>query len=97
MPKKLTTSTRTSSRHNNDCSAKGIASNFMKIRKDAAIPKTLTTGNKMLDYVLQSRIASKAPYVGYGIKAINIPPQVGAHIAHGINAYNESCSNRKKK
>lgn len=51
----------------------------------------------MLDYVLQSRVASKAPYVGYGIKAINIPPQVGAHIAHGINAYNESCRNHKKK
>ncbi len=51
----------------------------------------------MLDYVLQSRIASKAPYIGYGIKAINIPPQVGAHVAHGINAYNESCDNRKKK
>lgn len=72
-------------------------SNFLKIRKDAAVPKALTTGNKMLDYVLQSRVTSKAPYVGYGIKAINTSPQVGAHVAHGINAYNESCRSRKKK
>ncbi len=97
MPKKLSTSTKASPRYNNDCSAKGIASNFIKIRKDAAVPKTLTTGNKMLDYVLQSKIANQAPYIGYGIKAINIPPQIGAHIAHGINAYNESCRNHKKK
>lgn len=97
MPKKLSTSTKAASRYNNDCSAKGIVSNFLKIRKDAAVPKTLTTGNKMLDYVLQSRVASKAPYVGYGIKAINTSPQVGAHVAHGINAYNESCRSRKKK
>ena len=97
MPKKLSTSTKASPRYNNDCSAKGIASNCIKIRKDAAVPKTLTTGNKMLDYVLQSKIANQAPYIGYGIKAINIPPQIGAHIAHGINAYNESCRNHKKK
>lgn len=97
MPKRLSTSAKATSRYNNDCSVKGITSNFIKIRKDATVPKTLTTGNKMLDYVLQSRISSKAPYIGYGIKAINIPPQVGAHIAHGFNACNESCRNRKKK
>ncbi len=33
MPKKLSTSTKASSRYNNDCSAKGIVSNFNKIRK----------------------------------------------------------------
>lgn len=39
MPKKLSTSTKASSCYNNDCSAKGIASNFDKIRKDAAVRK----------------------------------------------------------
>lgn len=39
MPKKLSTSTKASSRYNNDCSAKVIASNFNKIRKDAAVRK----------------------------------------------------------
>lgn len=36
-------------------------------------------------------------YFLYEIKAINIPPQIGAHIAHGINAYNESCRKHKKE
>ncbi len=86
--------TLTSSRYNNDCIMKGVAKNFIKIRKDASVEKTLTTGNKMLDHIVQSKVSSKIPYLGHAIKAINIPPQVGAHIAHGINAYNESCSNR---
>ena len=51
----------------------------------------------MLDHIVQSKVSGKIPYLGHAIKAINIPSQVGAHIAHGINAYNESCSNRKKK
>lgn len=97
MPKKTLTSTKISSRYNNDCSMKGVAKNFMKIRKDAAVEKTLTTGNKMLDHVIQSKVSGKIPYIGHAIKAINIPPQVGAHIAHGVNAYNESCISRKKK
>ena len=33
MPKKLSTSTKASSRYNNDCSAKGIVSNFIKSEK----------------------------------------------------------------
>ena len=39
MPKKLSTSRKASSRYNNDCSAKGIVSNFNKIRKDAVVRK----------------------------------------------------------
>lgn len=64
----------------------------MKIRKDASVAKPITTGSKVGDFII-----TKIPYVGKGIQAINIPPQIGAHIAHGINAYNESCNNRKKK
>lgn len=37
------------------------------------------------------------PGIGKAVKLINTPPQIGAHIAHGINAYQESCGNRKKK
>lgn len=64
----------------------------MKIRKDAAVHKPITTGSTVGDYII-----TKMPYIGPVVKAINIPPQVGAHIAHGINAYNESCKKRKKK
>ena len=47
MPKKLSTSTKASSRYNNDCSAKGIASNSNKIRKDAAVTKPISTGSSL--------------------------------------------------
>ena len=92
MPKKISTSTKASSRYNNDCSAKGIASNFLKIRKDAAVPKPISTGSSIGDYVI-----TKIPYIGQAIKAYNRGSLGGAHIAHGVNAYNESCHNHKKK
>lgn len=92
MPKKLSTSTKASSRYNNDCSAKGIVSNFNKIRKDAAVTKPISTGSSIGDYAI-----TKIPYIGQVIKAYNKGSLGGAHIAHNINAYNESCRNHKKK
>ncbi len=92
MPKKIQTSTRASSRYNNDCSVVGVAKNFMKIRKDASVSKPITTGSVVGDWCL-----TQTPGIGKVVKIINTPPQVGAHIAHGINAYKESCGNRKKK
>ncbi len=62
----------------------------MKIRHDAAVGKPISTGNVAGDFVL-----TKIPYIGKAVKGINIPPQIGAHIAHGINAYKESCGKKK--
>lgn len=92
MPKKLSTSTNASSRYNSDCSAKGIASNFIKIRKDAAVSKPISTGSSIGDYVI-----TKIPYIGQAIKAYNNGSLGGAYFAHGKNAYHESCRNHKKK
>lgn len=79
-------------RYNNDCSTKGIASNFIKIRKDAAVSKPISTGSIIGDYAI-----TKIPYIGQAIKAYNKGSFGGSHLAHGINAYNESCRSRKKK
>ncbi len=92
MPRKLYESEKSVSRYNNDCSPIGVATNFIKIRQDANVGKPISTGNAAGDFVL-----TKIPYIGKAVKSINIPPQVGAHIAHGINAYRESCGYRKKK
>lgn len=92
MPKNLSTSSKASPRYNNDCSAKGIASNFIKIRKDAAVSKPISTGSIIGDYAI-----TKIPYIGQAIKAYNKGSFGGSNIAHSINAYNESCRSRKKK
>lgn len=92
MPGKLSTSTKASSHYNNDCSIKGIASNFVKIRKDTAVPNPISTESVMGDYVI-----TKIPVIGKGIKYLNKGSFYGSHLAHGINAYNESCHSRKKK
>lgn len=92
MPKKLSTTQKATSRYNNDCSAKGIASNFVKIKKDASVSKPISTGHIVTDKVLTS-----VPVIGKTIKYLNAGSFGGSHLAHGINAYNESCRNRKKK
>lgn len=92
MPRKSLISTKATSRYNNDCSTKGITSNFIKIRKDAAVSKPISTGSAIADKAL-----TQIPVIGKGIKYLNVGSFGGAHIAHGINAYGESCGNRKKK
>lgn len=91
MPRK-NTSTKRTSRYNNECSSKGIAKNFLKIRKDAEVKKIISTGSVMGDLIL-----TKIPVIGKGMRYINTGSAAGANIAHGINAYRESCGNRKKK
>ncbi len=92
MPRKLSTSVKATSRYNNDCSVAGFTKNFMKIRKDAAVPKPVSTGSMVGDWVV-----TKTPVIGKGIKFLNRSNQAGAYVAHGINAYKESCGNRKRK
>ena len=91
MPTKNTCKSSTS-RYYHDCSVKRIASNFMKIRKDASVSKPITTGSKTGDYAV-----GKIPGIGKYIKAGNWGSSIGANVSHAINAYNESCGNRKKK
>ena len=64
----------------------------MKIRKDAAVPKPISTKSVLGDYVI-----TKIPVIGKGIKYLNAGSFGGSHLAHGFNAYNESCRNHKKK
>lgn len=64
----------------------------LKIGKDAAVSKPISTGSIIGDYAI-----TKIPYIGQAIKAYNKGSLGGSHIAHGINAYNESCRGRKKK
>ncbi len=80
------------SRYNNDCSAKGVARNFIKIRKDAAVSKPISTGSVIGDWAI-----TQIPVLGKGIKYTNQGYLGGATIAHGIAAYKESCGKRKKK
>lgn len=78
--------------YNNDCSTIGVAKNFAKIRKDASVKKPISTGSVIGDFVL-----TRTPIIGKAVKIINMPHQFGAHTAHGINAYKESCGKKKKK
>lgn len=92
MPRKTSGSQQSTSRYNNDCSVKGIAKNFIKIRKDAAVGKPISTGSSIIDKRL-----TQLPVIEKGIKYMNIGSSLGAYTAHGVNAYRESCANRKKK
>ncbi len=92
MPKSLSEAEIAKSRYNNDCSPKGIAQNFMQIRKNASVEKPISSGNMVADTQLK-----KIPVVGKYIGFYNNASFVTSNIAHGINAFNESCSNRKKK
>lgn len=88
----LTDNTITSSRYNHDCSFGGIVDNFLKIRKDAAVEKPLTTGTTIGDWIL-----TKIPGIGKGINAYNKGTFGGSNISHAINAYNESCNHNLQK
>ena len=92
MPKKLPNHLKAKSRYNNDCSIKGVAINFMKIQKESAIRKPISSGIPAVDIKLKS-----IPAIGKYINLYNNSHQTAATIAHGINAYRESCRNSKKK
>lgn len=81
------------SRYNSDCSIKGVVKNFIKIKKDASVSKPISSGSSIAD----KSLVTKIPVVGSIVKRLNQSSMVGAYIAHGINAYKESCINRKKK
>ena len=80
------------SRYNKNCTIVGVAKNFLQIRKDAEVKKPISTGSNIADFAL-----SQLPGIGKAMKVINTPHQIGVHVAHGVNAYKESCSNRRKK
>ena len=86
----------TKSRYNNDCTPFGVAKNFTTITKETKIPKTISTGSSVLDFIAQSKITSSIPYVGKVVKAANYGPQIGANAARIQAAYKESCGNRRK-
>ncbi len=92
MPKILSEAEKAKSRYNNDCSPKGIAQNFMQIKKDASVEKPVSTGNMIADTQIK-----KIPVIGKYINLYNTDSFGGSNIAHSINAFNESCGNRKKK
>lgn len=91
MHRKLSVSQQKLSRYNNNCSVKGATQNFIKIKKDAAIQKPISTGSAIGNWVL-----TKIPVIGKGVKYINIGSTLGAYTAHGINAYRESKSEAKR-
>ena len=84
------------SKYNNDCTPRGVAKNFLTITKETKVPKTISTGSKVLDFIAQSKIAKSIPYVGKSVKAANYGPQIGANAARIQAAYKESCGNRRK-
>ena len=85
------------SAYNNDCSVKGIIKNFRTATKQTPVPKTISTGNRVLDGILQSRALNKVPRVKQVIKAVNYGPQIGANVARAQIAVTESCRKSKKK
>jgi hypothetical protein len=85
------------SAYNNDCSVKVIIKNFRTATKQTPVPKTISTGNRVLDGILQSRALNKVPRVKQVIKAVNYGPQIGANVARAQIAVTESCRKSKKK
>ena len=85
------------SKYSNDCTSKGFAKNFLTITKETKVPKTISTGSKVLDFIAQSKITKQIPYVGNVVKAVNYGPQIGSNIARIQAAHQENCRNRKKK
>ena len=83
--------------YTHDCSVKGIVKNFRTATKQTSVPKTISTGNRILDSILQSRVLNKVPKVKQVIKAVNYGPQIGANIARAKIAVTESCRKSKKK
>ncbi|MCQ2735439.1 MAG: hypothetical protein MJ212_05785 [Alphaproteobacteria bacterium] len=89
MPRKNT--------YNHNCSVKGIVKNFRTATKQTPVPKAITTGNRVLDGILQSRALNKVPKIKSIVKAVNYGPQIGANIARAQVAVTESCKKGKKK
>ena len=48
------------SRYNNDCTPLGVAKNFTTITKETKIPKTISTGSTVLDFIAQTKIAKSS-------------------------------------
>lgn len=80
-----------------DYSPKGIVKNFITATEQTPVPKAITSGNKVLDYVIQSKIAQKTPVAGVIIKAYNYGSAAGTNIARGQIAITESCFNKTTK
>ena len=83
--------------YNHDCSVKGIIKNFRTAPKQTPVPKTISTGNSILDGVLQSHALNKVPRVKQLVRALNYGPQIGANIARAQIAITESCRKSKNK
>ena len=80
------------SRYNRDCSAHGVVDNFLKIRKDTAVEKPFSSGLPAADSAIK-----RIPIIGKYINAYNLSSQIGAALAQGQNAYQESCQSVNKK
>ena len=80
------------SRYNRDCSAHGVFDNFLKIRKDTAVEKPFSSGLPAADSAIK-----RIPIIGKYINAYNLSSQIGAALAQGQNAYQESCQSVNKK
>ena len=80
------------SRYNNECSVHGVFDNFLKMRKDTAVEKPISSGIPAADYSI-----NRIPIIGKYIKAYNSSSQAGAALAQGMNAYHESCQTSNKK
>ena len=80
------------SRYNRDCSVHGVVDNFLKIRKDTAVEKPFSSGLPAADSAIK-----RIPIIGKYINAYNLSSQIGAALAQGQNAYQESCQSVNKK
>ncbi len=80
------------SHYNNECSVHGVFDNFLKMRKDTAVEKPISSGIPAVDYSI-----NRIPIIGKYIKAYNSSSQAGAALAQGMNAYHESCLASNKK
>lgn len=79
-----------------DCSKEGIKKKYKEVSKVMDMPKSkISTGNKMLDYVLKSKLTKKVPYVGQVISAYKIGPKIGTGVARAKAVYDETCKKRK--
>ena len=80
------------SRYNHDCSVQGVFDNFLKMRKDTAVEKPISSDIPAADYAL-----NRIPIIGKYIKAYNLSSQACSTLAQALNAYHESCQTINKK
>ena len=90
-------SSRKSPYRQGDCSPRGIIKNFRTATKQTQITKAITTGNKALDFIIQSKLMKKTPVTGGLIKDYNLGNTIGANIARGQIALTESCFSKNRK